>query len=267
MMPSKIPYCDKVLEVTGGCTKCSLGCKNDWALDEVWRMSHNPLLGDKWQGLVEKKNGVLDWTGKIKLFAEALQIPLKRKKPTTYFVDSKADLFHEKVPIGFLTHVFDTIYQCPQHTFLILTKRPEQALKMMWGKHGEGWRYFGEGDFHPNVHLGVTVCNQPEADEKIPIGLQIPGFDWISFEPLLGDIDLRKYMLPRGYHIIGEPSNPDRVVVGCESGPKRRECKPEWIVSIVGQCKAAGVDYLIKQVEINGKVEHNPRKCAEYLGV
>jgi len=246
---SGIPYCDEVWEVTGGCTKCSPGCLNCWAVKEVWRLAHNPLQGDKWKGLVEKKDGVLSWTGKIECFNDALEIPLRRKKPTRYFVDSKADLFHEKVSIGFLTHVFDTIEQCPQHTFLILTKRPKQALKMMWGKHGEGWKYFGKGDYHPNVHFGVSISTLDEMWKVTELSRIPAAVRWVSFEPLLADVgvilltscreddtDLEEF----GQHIDG-------VIVGGESGPGARPMCPDWVRSIRDQCVAAGVPFYFKQ--------------------
>lgn len=250
------------MEVTGGCTKCSPGCKNDWALGEVWRMAHNPLLGDKWKGLVEKKNGVLDWTSKIKLFPETLEDKrLRSRKPKTFFIDSKADLFHPKVPGEFIFKVIHIAQQTNWHQFLFLTKRIKQMAEI-FKVYYSSLKASNKHIPPPNIHLGVTICNQDEADEMLPIGLQIPGFDWVSAEPLLGPI----FLAIDGVQRCDLRLN--RVIVGCESGPKRRPCKPEWIRDIVEQCKATGIPWLVKQVEtINGKVCHNPQKCAEYLGV
>ena len=194
-MSTKIPYCDEVLEVSGGCTKCSPGCQHCWAIKEVWRMSHNPLLGDKWQGLVEKTETGYNWTGKIKFFPDALDIPLQRKKPTTYFIDSKSDLFHPEVLVGWTCHVFDMIEQCPQHTFLILTKRPALMEKHLYGRWGNGggstWQYMSRDTIMPNLHIGVSISTQAEADEKIPILLQIPAAKrFVSLEPMLEKIDM-----------------------------------------------------------------------------
>lgn len=234
-MSSKIPYCNETLEVTGGCDKCSPGCQNCWAIREVWRMAHNPLLGDKWKDLVEKKNGVLNWTGKIKFFKEALTSKKLRGKNKTIFIDSKCDLFHPSVNIGLLTHIFDTIKQCPQHIIQILTKRPKQALKMMWGKHGEGWRYFGDGDFHKNIHFGVTVENQ-DNESRIDELRKIPAaVKFVSFEPLLG-------LIPN-INLAGI----SWVVLGGESGPNARPMHPDWVRSVRDQCIAANVPFFFKQ--------------------
>ena len=266
---SGIPYCDKVLEVTGGCTKCAPGCRGCWAIKEVWRMAHNPLLGKKWQGLVEKENGVLNWTGKIKCFHDALEIPSRRKKPTTYFVDSKADLFHKDVPFEYIVRVLRTIEQCPQHTFLIFTKRPEIAFDFYGGTSGFGL----SAPPLPNVQLILSISTQAEADEKIPIHLQIPAaVHGLSIEPMLGPIDLRCVIVgPRRRCVFdclrGTAASEigviketvcgtiNWVVVGGESGKGARYCPIENIRSIVKQCKVADVPVFVKQIHLNGKAK------------
>ncbi len=224
-MPTGIPYCDEVLEVTGGCTKCSPGCQRCWAIKEVWRSAHNPLRGDKWQSLVEKKNGELNWMGKIKYFEDALDIPLRRKKPTTYFVNSKADLFHRDVPFWYIDLVFAMMTLCPQHTFLIFTKRIDRALDYILQEPrghidhaitdglahfvGRGKKYAGKGltkhlrnksQLWPldNTQLTLSISTQKEADEKIPTLLQIPAaVRGLSIEPMLEEIDIKKYLWVR----------------------------------------------------------------------
>ena len=248
---TKIPYVTQTWETTGGCSKCSSGCQGCYAIRQIWRLAHNPATGDRYKGLVEKVDGKYQWTGKVKLFEDRLDQPLHWRQPRSVFVNSRSDTFHPDVNIGFLTHVFDAIEQCPQHKFLILTKRPERTLKMMWGKHGEGWRYFGDDDFHKNIYLGTTICNQAEK-VKGDILRTIPAaYRWWSIEPLLENLG---YLNLEGV---------DWLVVGCESGPNRRPCKIEWMIDVVEQCKAAGVKVLVKQVSINGKVSHN---MAEWPG-
>ena len=283
-MPTKIPYCDEVLEVTGGCTKCASGCQHCWAIKEVWRMAHNPLLGDKWKGLVEKTPQGLSWTGKIKCFEDVLQIPLKRKKPTTYFIDSKADLFYGAVPFGFIHKVLRVIEQCEQHTFQILTKRPKIAYDFFGGTNGAGL----SAPPLPNLWLGITAENQKAAYERIPILLQIPAaIHFVSIEPMLGWIELWKSNRLKTHNFLkqdglvekeqlcgafGEISQVnitvktgklDWVIIGCESingkAGRFQDGFNEAAINLVGQCKAAGVSPFVKQVSYKGKVlKRNP---------
>jgi protein gp37 len=118
----------------------------------------------------------------------------------------------------------------------------------------------------PNIYNGLTICNQAETDEKIPQLLKVPGKRWLSIEPMLSAIrpDLKDI---------------DFVVVGCETGPKRRPCKLEWVQSLVDQCKAAGVLCYVKQIPVLrmvkgskgtrwiDSVSHNPEEWPESLRV
>ena len=124
--------------------------------------------------------------------------------------------------------------------------------------------------FQHKSWLGVTAENQRRADERIPVLLQTPAaVRWVSLEPLLGPIDLNKRELlidkRRFKYTLGNYL--DWVVVGCESGPKRRPCKIEWVREIVEQCRDAGVPVFVKQLSINGKVSHDMDEWPEDLRV
>ena len=104
----------------------------------------------------------------------------------------------------------------------------------------------------PNLWFGVTCENQKTADERIPILLQIPAaVRYVSCEPLLEEIDIRKYL------IAGADGLPDEIekyhdwidwtIVGGESGPKARPMDIEWARSIRDQCQDAGVPFFFKQ--------------------
>lgn len=266
----------ETLEVTGGCTKCSPGCTNCWAIKEVWRMAGKKALAKKWGDLVEKKEGKLNWTGKIKLFPEALESPKLKGSGKTFFVDSKADLFHEKVPFKFQVKVFDMISKCHQHKFMILTKR-EDIMCAFFNCYYDDPAYDNAPKNYQHVHLGVTICTQEEADRILPIALQVPGFNFISFEPLLGPIDMhqsqsQKDVLWRRTHGGSyERKFIKKVIIGCESGPKRRPIARKHIKDLYDQCEAAGVKVMIKQMAENedgtGKVCKDPAKCNDRLGV
>jgi protein gp37 len=244
---------------------------------------------------------VYEWTGDVICREDQLDKPLHWRKPRKIFVCSMSDLFHEKVPFEFIDKVMAVIAIKEEHKFQILTKRIKQA-KTYFSKMYNGKRKLGDalrlmnidcfahriliasafGAFKrnkgllpflsfPNLHLGVTVCTQKEADEKIPVLLQIPAaVRFISIEPMLEGIDFvdlryckicakKIHGLVKGKCTCGEYyKGIDWVIVGCESGPKRRPCKYEWIDSIVDQCKAAGVPVFVKQINVNGKVVKMP---------
>ena len=124
----------------------------------------------------------------------------------------------------------------------------------------------------PNLYNGVSICDQEDADRMIPELFRIPGKTWISMEPMLSRIDA-------SYYLNGGPEMdqyqewrqtfqpPSWVVLGAESGPKRRSCPIEWMIDVVEQCKAAGVPVWVKQMSINGKVCHDITKFPKELQV
>jgi protein gp37 len=137
-----------------------------------------------------------------------------------------SDMFHERTETEWRDAAYRTIGACPQHTFILLTKRPEIAERDILGKYSCP-RLF------PNVWLGVTVENQARADERIPILLRIPAaVRFVSVEPMLGPVDLREYL-----------PNLDWVIAGPETGAGARQCNPAWIADIAAQCEQAGVAF------------------------
>lgn len=282
-MPTEIAYVDETWNPEVGCTKCSPGCLNCYA-EKLHNMRHQAYLAGK-----KLPKQYANPFSEIQLFTERLEIPLHWRKPRRILCCSMGDLFHKSVPFVFVEKVWDTMLNCmniennpvvlyaKKHTFLILTKRPERLLEFerwMLKKH----RLID----YPNVHLGVTICTQKEADEKIPILLQIPAAHrWLSIEPMLEEINLRFPSIKCGNcgfngdacyeceteYYKARPLGIDWVVVGCESGSNRRPCKLEWIRNIVQQGKATGVRVFVKQIEINGKVEHDIERFPEDLRV
>ncbi len=104
----------------------------------------------------------------------------------------------------------------------------------------------------PNIWLGVTAENQEQADKRIPILLQIPAAKrFVSIEPMLGKIDFKKTTLFKKQHY--DRANLDWVIVGAESGAKRRYCAKTWVENIVEQCKNADVPCFIKQCHDENK--------------
>jgi len=223
---SKIEWTEAVWNPVTGCTKVSAGCKNCYAETIAKRFWDERKFTD------------------VICHQDRLGQPLRWKKPRMIFVNSMSDLFHEDVPFEFIRLVFGIMYSVQQHTFQILTKRPERMLEFMERENS----VLG---IAKNIWLGVSVENQKTADERIPELLRIPTVvRWISAEPLLGEIDLTKYLFKdrrfdenkRGW------GNIDWVVVGGESGPKARECNLKWIEFIVDTCHFNNVPVFVKQL-------------------
>lgn len=179
---------------TRGCTKISPGCARCYA----------ETFAERWRGI---PGHAYEQGFDLRLVPEKLNEPLSWRKPRRIFVNSMSDLFHKDVPFDFIDHVFATMSLCPQHTFLVLTKRAERMHEYL---ATEGRRAFIEGRAlrlareigkpitgklllwpMANVHIGVSVENQKAADERIPWLAQCPAsFRFLSCEPLLEEVDL-----------------------------------------------------------------------------
>ena len=222
---SKIEWTERTWNPVAGCSMVSAGCINCYALRLAARMQRIT----KYAGTVEKCGDALMWTGQINLDETALGIPLKRREPTLWFVNSMSDLFHEDVPIEFVWRVWDTMRQCAQHTFQILTKRPARQTKYVSAIYDE----LSIGPL-PNVWLGTSVEHQETADRRIPLLQQAPAaVHFLSCEPLLGPVDL--------------PGGLDWVIVGGESGPGARPTAVQWIIDIAHQCLDRNIPVFVKQ--------------------
>ena len=119
---------------------------------------------------------------------------------------------------------------------------------------------------HKNIWMGASIEDKKTADERIPVLLQIPAkVRWLSVEPMLEGINLGNYLyqVRERFYIKGV----DWVVVGAESGPKRRECKIKWIESIIEQCRSANVPVFVKQIHLNGKLEKDITKFPKHLQI
>ncbi len=208
----KIEWTEKTWNPTTGCTKISAGCKNCYAETMAIRLQAIGVKG--------YENGF-----KFSIVPERLNEPLKRKKPTIYFVNSMSDLFHEDMPIDYLDNIFEIIKQTPQHTYQILTKRAKRMLN-----------YFQNKEIPDNVWLGVTVENKSEGKPRIDYLRKLSATVlFLSIEPLLEDlgrIDL---------------TNINWVIVGGESGPKARPMLKEWVLNIKKQCEKHNIAFFFKQ--------------------
>lgn len=270
MSKSKIEWTDETWNPVTGCTKVSAGCKNCYAEREWPRLTK----------LVPSYAG-RDF-GDVRCHASRLDQPLRWKKPRRVFVNSMSDLFHESVPDEFIDQVFAVMALAKQHVFQVLTKRTGRmrAYITRLGRSAKllddaartvGYTFEFQGKYLvswpiPNIQLGVSIEDQPSADERVIELLETPAaVRWVSAEPLLGAVNLRSiehpnYSIPadalggidsRGSggltRDIERGTTLDWVVVGGESGPKARPMHPAWVRSLRDQCESAGVPFLFKQ--------------------
>lgn len=209
---SKIEWTEKTWNPIVGCTKISPGCKNCYAEIMAMRLKAMRTPG-------------YEMGFKLTLLPYRLNEPLERKTPTTYFVNSMSDLFHEDVPFEFIDRVFEVIQKAERHTFQILTKRAERMDVYFNGKQAP-----------MNAWIGVSVEDKKYGVPRIELLRQVNAHvRFLSIEPLLedlGNLDL---------HDI------HWVIVGGESGPKARPMHPEWVESIRKQCEATNVAFFFKQ--------------------
>lgn len=221
-MTTAIEWTDATWNPVTGCSKVSEGCRNCYAF-ALHDMRHKAFQ----EGKKLPQQYAKPFT-EIQLFPDRLVQPLKWKKPQRVFVNSMADLFHLEIPFDFIDKVFAAMTLSPQHTFQILTKRPErmreymntpdrdetigQTAMLLYEQFGgKGDCSLAAGLIHgprratnlpgvperpeawplPNVWLGTSVENQKAADERITLLLQTPAaVRFLSCEPLLGPVDL-----------------------------------------------------------------------------
>jgi len=211
-----ISWTDATWNPIAGCSVVSPGCTNCYAMKEAHRLG-NALGQEKYRGLTKVVNGKPVWTGEVRLWPAALDQPLRWKRPRRIFVNSMSDLFHEGLRDDQIDQVFAVMALASQHTFQVLTKRPERMLSYCAELHERRavpvslalHRVPGERSPRdvgavedainagplPNVWLGVSAEDQQRADERIPLLLQTPAaVRFVSYEPALGPIDFRPWL-------------------------------------------------------------------------
>lgn len=269
MSKSQISWTDATWNPFIGCTPISEACSACWARrEEDGRFRHLERCGIT-MGL--NKEDAYFFRGPVYQGDDVLNRPLHWKKPRRVFVCSRSDLFHESIPFEQIDRVFAVMALCPQHTFILLTKRAERMFKYNQGKP----RIFDllkTGHFVPfargrnptpdiqygtwplpNIWLGVTVENQARADERIPWLLKCPAaVRWVSYEPALDKVYWDCHT------DIGECDSDGHwlkgivwIVAGGESGKNARPANPDWFRHAYHQCKCMNVAFYMKQMSGN----------------
>lgn len=209
---TSIEWTEQTWNPAVGCSKVSPGCANCYAEAMAKRLQAMKVNG--------YENGFA-----LSLLPKRLEEPLKRTKPTIYFVNSMSDLFHEEIPDDYIRQVFDVICKAPQHTFQVLTKRAERMAT-----------FFKNYAPPKNAWLGVTVEDQKHGVPRLNWLRQVPAhIRFISVEPLLEDLGTLNLT---GIHWV---------IVGGESGPKARPMQQEWVLNIKRQCDEQRSAFFFKQ--------------------
>lgn len=243
---TKIEWAERTWNPVTGCTRVSPGCENCYAETMSHRL--NAMGQEKYRGIT-KNSG--KWSGKIRLHEDVLEHPLKWKKPAKIFVCSMSDLFHEDVPEEFIKQIFDAMYGCPQHIFMVLTKRAERMADLLGGA---AWWAGTIEKYRAHIWLGTSIEDQQRADERIPELLKIPAaVRFLSVEPLLAPVDLStdKLLSYLDLRPLGPLPGIHWVIAGGESGNKARPCHLNWLRSIRDQCATANVPFFLKQLGSN----------------
>jgi protein gp37 len=215
-MSSAIEWTHETWNPVVGCTKVSAGCKNCYAFD-----LHDKRHWAFQQGKLQQCPQYARPFSEIQFIESRLTNPQHWKKPRRIFVNSMSDLFHEDISDRQIQAVLDVCASTPQHTFQVLTKRPQRLT---------------EFSYPANVWLGATVENQEAADTRIPnLKAAQAAIRFLSCEPLLEPVQL-------------DLCDIHWVVVGGETGKEARFMEPDWARDIREQCTKADVAFFFKQM-------------------
>jgi protein gp37 len=208
---STIEWTESTWNPLTGCTKISPGCKNCYAERMALRLK---AMGQK-----NYSRGF-----DLSIHPQALELPLKWKKPQMIFVNSMSDMFHSDVPTDFIFKAFEVMKRASWHRFQVLTKRAERL-----------WSLNDELTWADNIWMGVSVESESYASRIDLLRLTNASTKFLSLEPLLGPLD--------NLSLEGI----DWVIVGGESGPRARPMNSGWVTCIRDQCIRAGVPFFFKQ--------------------
>ena len=222
---TNISWTDHTFNPWWGCVNVSPGCDNCYAEAFAKRTGHDvwgKTAGRRFFG--EKHwNEPRKWSGRV-------------------FCASMADVF-EPNPVldDERERLWRLIDETPHLTWQLLTKRPEQVLRLAPGYWLDDWP--------PNVWLGTTVEDQERANLRIPRLLDLPAkVRFLSCEPLLGPVDLLRALDPLGIGGRWNVSDVGWVIAGGESGPRHRPLDLDNARRLLYQCESAGVPFFFKQV-------------------
>lgn len=272
---SNIEWCDHTFNPWIGCQKVSPACDGCFAEALMDLRYHRVAWGQRKTETTEASVGtrsrtsVTNWRHPIGWNAAAAAAGTRPR----VFCASLADVFDNQVPPEWRADLFDLIQKTPNLIWLLLTKRPQNIIRMVKASGavaGNGTLYLPD-----NVALGTTTEDQARADINIPelllakaeLGARLA---FVSCEPLLGPIDLTRIPVPddqagkyagHGYtfnslqreddlKLFSAPSHIDWVIAGGETDQgthRARPAHPKWYRALRDQCEDADTAFHFKQ--------------------
>ncbi|MFN5220487.1 MAG: DUF5131 family protein [Cyanobacteriota bacterium] len=211
MTTTTIEWTELTWNPTTGCSKYSIGCKYCYA----------EIMSKRLQAMgVEKYKDAFE----VRIHPDQLLLPYKWKTPKIVFVNSMSDLFHKKVPAGFIKRVFSAMNDNPQHVFQVLTKRAERLIELS-----------AELVWTDNIWMGVSVEDTSVTHRVDRLRETSAHIKFLSCEPLLGPLP--------GLNLDGI----HWLIVGGESGTRPRPMSEDWVFDIQKQCEEQDVKFFFKQ--------------------
>jgi protein gp37 len=217
---TSIEWTEVTWNPTTGCDRISAGCDNCYALTLSKRLK--AMGAAKYQNDGDPRTSGPGFG--LTVHAAALRQPYTWTTPSLVFVNSMSDLFHARVPLGFVREVFTVIANTPQHTYQVLTKRSTRLRKLA-----------DRLDWPANLWMGVSVEDTATLFRMADLRTVPAAVRFVSCEPLLGPLD-RIDLDGIGW-----------VIAGGESGPRHRPIDPAWVTALRDQCLAARVPFFFKQ--------------------
>jgi protein gp37 len=224
MAETTIEWTDSTWNPVAGCLIITPGCTNCYAMRMAARLEAMGVA--KYEGLTRKSGNRYVWTGKVRLDEASLEIPVKWRKPRKIFVNSMSDLFHADVPAEFVARVWDVMERTPQHTYQILTKRPERMREVINSLGLPALEH---------VWLGTSVEDGAVLSRLDELRATPAVVRFVSFEPLIGSV--------RDADLGGIRW----AIVGGESGPRARPMDEKWVDEIRLNCLTSGTAFFFKQ--------------------
>lgn len=233
---TKIEWAHHTFNPWYGCQKIGPGCDHCYA--EGWAKRSGLVLWGP--GEDRRRSSAANWQKPLQWNADAERLGVRYR----VFCASLADVFDNAVPVGWRMDMFTLIADTPHLDWLLVTKRVGNVMPMC---SGDGLMF---DMLSQRVWLGITVCNQEEADRDIPKLLAVPArVRFLSMEPLLGPVSFAgMFANPFDYRDgTNALEELDWVIVGGESGHGARPMHPDWVRGLRDQSAAAGVPFLFKQ--------------------